>query len=84
MSEGRFDFIFFSLYVYIRVCVCVCVYVGDRGDSRVDGTTYHLKGTSLHRVVKDFVMQGGDIRVSLREEKKHTKKKLQFCVFLFM
>ena len=37
-----------------------CLCTGERGKSKQSGKPMHYKGSMLHRIVKGFVMQGGD------------------------
>ena len=37
-----------------------CLCTGERGKSKHSGKVLHYKGSSFHRIVKGFVMQGGD------------------------
>lgn len=36
------------------------VILGEKGTSEKTGQTLHYKGSPFHRVIKDFMIQGGD------------------------
>lgn len=38
-----------------------CLCTGERGVSRKSGKPLHYKGTQFHRIVRNFIIQGGDI-----------------------
>lgn len=38
---------------------------GEKGAGEVTGKPLHYKGTKIHRVVKDFIIQGGDFSAGL-------------------
>ena len=40
--------------------MCWCLVAGEKGDSATSGKPLHYKGSPFHRVVKDFMIQGGD------------------------
>lgn len=46
---------------------------GEKGSGQVTGKPLHYKGTKIHRVVKDFIIQGGDFSAGLYEIVKEGK-----------
>ena len=45
-------------YSYISWLFLQCV--GEKGNGKTTSKPLHFKGTPIHRVVKDFIIQGGD------------------------
>lgn len=38
----------------------VCVFTGEKGTSKTTGKKLCFKGSTFHRIVKNFMVQGGD------------------------
>ena len=37
-----------------------CVHAGEKGEGKTTFKPLHYKGTPIHRIVKGFIIQGGD------------------------
>ena len=44
----------------VGVTMLLCVVVGEKGESEKLELPLHYKGAPFHRIVKDFMIQGGD------------------------
>lgn len=45
--------------------VLIFPFLGEKGLSKVSGKALHYKGAPFHRVIKDFMIQGGDFTKGL-------------------
>ncbi|XP_071826120.1 uncharacterized protein [Apostichopus japonicus] len=60
VSVGRIVFELFSEIAPLTTENFRALCTGEKGAGEVTGKPLHYKGTKIHRVVKDFIIQGGD------------------------
>ncbi len=41
---------------------------GEKGVSKLSGKQLHYKGAPIHRIIKDFMIQGGDFTAGIYTE----------------
>jgi peptidylprolyl isomerase len=59
--RGRLEIVLYSNAAPKTVENFRCLCTGERGKGKASGKALHYRGTRMHRVVKDFVVQGGDV-----------------------
>lgn len=61
LMKGRLEIELYSTAAPKTVENFRCLCTGERGKGKMSGKVLHYQGTRMHRVVKNFVVQGGDI-----------------------
>lgn len=60
ISSAESDLLQWHGYVPYYRCCCLWLCTGEMGMGKETEKPLHYKGTPVHRVVKDFMIQGGD------------------------
>lgn len=53
--------------------------LGERGEGKTTFKPLHYKGTPIHRIVKGFIVQGGDFSIG---KNKQTNKQNTFVIIV--
>jgi len=59
-STGRVEFKLYDDVVPKTAANFRALCTGEKGKSKISGKSLHFKGSFFHRVIKDFMIQGGD------------------------
>ena len=59
--------------MYINDVLFLSIPSGERGNGKTTSKPLHYKDTPIHRVVKDFIIQGGDFSAGKTFERRSSK-----------
>ena len=62
-----------------------CLCTGEKGEGRTSFKPLHYKGTPVHRIVKGFIVQGGDFSSGeFYVQDNSTPKKFSFLMIMYV
>jgi len=78
------------LYEHVQKAVCIpvplpslCLLAGEKGEGKTTFKPLHYKGTPIHRIVKGFIVQGGDFSAGKHTDRLyHTVEVLHVSLWL--
>lgn len=78
------------LYEHVQKAVCIpvplpslCFLAGEKGEGKTTFKPLHYKGTPVHRIVKGFIVQGGDFSAGKHTDRLyHTVEVLHVSLWL--
>ena len=78
-QSGAFKYVQVDYYIVFAVNLFSFVFIlhfrveGEKGVSKLSGKQLHYKGAPFHRIIKDFMIQGGDFTAGIYTEISLTK-----------